>query len=913
MIESNEKIKLLVIGDSLSAGYNSAYGFDISGNGKRKKEDFILTGLSYGSFFCDYVEKTQKGKMEWYENFAMQGSRISDWLYFYNADITKYNYKNSKDVLEIIQDIDKKKSRLNLFRNRTFKQFGNFQSEKNFNLLKERTFEANLIFVSLGANDLFNEINLESFSFLKDKNIKIKEKMKKYKKVLAEFEEKTFTKTFLLLQSIRKINPNAEIVFLSYPLTFLKVRTFISSIIGKNKLENVWENEFNKMTTNVQKRVSIANENVYYINPFDSEYWVQNAKFLSKFFYEIHPSTIGYKKIAKNIFYKLSFEKKTFEKTRKIIPSIQMTSYLEDLNSYEKIINFPFTELEIIKKLSWDSQDEIDLFIENKMEKKYSIMENKGDFGNFYYTLYNFIKTNYKFLAKIFNEATTIDTSSLEKEFFNIFLEKNNHFSLTNFIYRNEFLNNIIQELNDEFDDLIFQDHFRIQKFENVALMIQKIISLLTNKEKIFDFLRALNNFGFFKGNLEKFTTLINKYSKIIINRKSASEIISLIFKNIYTFLSYDYKQIFNKYLESNDEKIIEKIVNKIENKEKIRLFFYDLFMDLVKQIIEIETKINLDQMSGTFSKIIFEKHKETILDLIQFLFTNEILGKLFLHFGFIFIGFKVDVEKLFYLLKPNFQKMFSTSIFEKIVQNILSHIFLHPFLPFSKKNVFILLKNVIKVDLTNSKQFLEIINSINFQEIPSKDIVNIVNYAFDNSDNNFFLFQILKYPKNLEYLPIGMKFNLLNITKVPGLRKSFYSSIKPIFEKIFEEYKILRKKGKKNKENEAFKALYRLSTMIKTLFYLSIKNSNLHFSNLAFLNENTQITKYFTKWFPKEEMILKEIFSNKYKINNLKKNEFSKNETLPLIYFLFEKNPNEKMFYNYEILIRYLKNGFWD
>ncbi|AAT28008.1 SGNH/GDSL hydrolase family protein [[Mycoplasma] mobile] len=910
MIKPEEKVKLLVIGDSIAAGYNSGFGFDISGSGKIKGEEFTFSGLSYGSFFCEFVEKSQKNKMESYQNFALQGSRFDEWLYFYDVDNEKFNFENSKDILEVIKSIDTKNSRLNLFKNRTSKQFNEFKNKNDFLKLKEVTKESNLIFISLGANDLIHFLKPERIDFLFDKTIHKEIKFKKFKTILQDFIDKTSKKSELLIDAINKLSNKANIVLLSYPLSFLKLRSVINSFLKKDG-ESEIEMELNAMVSKYQKKLSEKNENVHFVDVFDHQYWIKNASKLSKHFYEIHPSTKGYKKIAKNLFFKISFSKKNYEEAKLIIPSFDKKTYEDNLDHFDKILNFTNSEEEILKKLNWDSDKENDLILENEFERKHSILETEGEFGNYFYSMCNLIERNFLFYFSKIKRESLIDLTLLEKKIFEILIDRKNEFSFLNFIYKTTFVNDLIGDLSLGLNSISLNNFFKLQRLEDTHLLIDKILNIIQDPDKVFGFLKNLNDFGFFEKNLESFDVLIKHYGNLITNKEITSKLVTVFLKKFYNKIELTHKKVFEKYLGKIEQATIDEIFSEIGNDKKIKEFFISSIQLVFKNLIRIDEFKNLEEFSDSFSKEILAMNKISISHLAEVFLSNEKLGKLLLYFITHFSNININVDNLYWILKPNWKKIFSLKTFKIIDQNLLKYISLLFVFLISRKKATSMLGKIMKINIQSLDDFLKISNSIDLRDVDGKDVSKIINSIFENSDNSFLLYRIIKNPNILEPLKYQFKFNLLNIGKALSLRKRFYKILIPLIKKLLEEYDKNDKKIKVN-DNEAFKALYRIFITVQITLYFSLKNSGLFFSKTTFLKENQIFAKFFMSEFPKHSPMIKKFLLPDLKIKDVDSNKISKYETLPLILFLDEINPNDKKFYNYEVLIEYLKTGSW-
>ena len=111
---SKNKIKYLALGDSIAEGFNPLYSVGFPGEMKSLENNKkIISGISYPAYYANMLNSIDPNILETFENFAITGSRIVDWLYFLGVNPEKYNYSNSIKQIKAAQILDLKENNPN--------------------------------------------------------------------------------------------------------------------------------------------------------------------------------------------------------------------------------------------------------------------------------------------------------------------------------------------------------------------------------------------------------------------------------------------------------------------------------------------------------------------------------------------------------------------------------------------------------------------------------------------------------------------------------------------------------------------------------------------------------------------------------------------------------------------------------
>ncbi|UUD36428.1 SGNH/GDSL hydrolase family protein [Mycoplasmopsis citelli] len=292
LIKAQDKINYVAFGDSITAGFDGTLPADYQGE---KNQNGAITGLSYPAFLARLLNN--QNRVNEFKNFAHSGASILDWLDFLGVDHQNQNKSHA-------------------FRN----IYGNNYNDalKDF---KDRLSRANLVTFTLGANDLFELVakNIQDYN-LSDIFKTLLSSSPSYG-TLVSFVNDVLGKSLsvinqrlnTLIANIKVLAPNANINIIAYPTPLLGIKEsfdqYFKSLFRFLPIISIKPLDYLIGVLNSGLKSSAKTGSINYINLYNSTYWTDNATNLSTILFDIHPNTLGYKKMAMDLYLKLTVEK----------------------------------------------------------------------------------------------------------------------------------------------------------------------------------------------------------------------------------------------------------------------------------------------------------------------------------------------------------------------------------------------------------------------------------------------------------------------------------------------------------------------------------------------------------------------------------------------------------------------------
>lgn len=297
-ISLNSKVNYVALGDSITAGFDGALAQDYPGsleNGKVK-------GSSYPAFLADILNT--QNRLNSFNNFAVSGSTLLQWIKYLGG-----SYSAATDVS------------LNGF---------NESSEAKSKVLAELR-KANLVTLTLGANDLFQLMASTDTDFFNLDKLKAALTEAKYdvrevfKTLFRDLIREIKTRFRTFLTKLRELAPNANINIVSYPLPLLRLKESFDKYLtnlfklalkatGKDvSVVNSPLDSFINSINSALQDLANTSSNTFFVNVFNSSYWGSNASNLATVFLDIHPNYKGYKKMAMDLYLKLTKKNKKYD------------------------------------------------------------------------------------------------------------------------------------------------------------------------------------------------------------------------------------------------------------------------------------------------------------------------------------------------------------------------------------------------------------------------------------------------------------------------------------------------------------------------------------------------------------------------------------------------------------------------
>ncbi|WP_341490232.1 SGNH/GDSL hydrolase family protein [Mesomycoplasma ovipneumoniae] len=328
-----DKINYLSLGDSISAGFNWDYSFDVRG---MLDENNQVKGLSYPAFFANFIQKVNPNALKSFDNLALSWTTVTDWLYLLNPENEKY--KNSdKTHFRFNYHLDKK---LNSPYGQQIREVFDDFSATSFPKLHKKIQDSNLITLSLGANDLIESIDFRVIAKPLQKLATKAEASFEFMQNIELAYQKIYRNLLTLVENLRKINPNARIVLVGYnSLTSNIVKFFEKLLTNEIGLPENYANLAIKRLNSTIKQVAKI-QKVQYVDLYNEKIWQENPTEFATKELDIHPSTKGYKKMAQDLLFKLAFEQDILFKNQAAQKLGWDKDYIEkDLNNYRRILN----------------------------------------------------------------------------------------------------------------------------------------------------------------------------------------------------------------------------------------------------------------------------------------------------------------------------------------------------------------------------------------------------------------------------------------------------------------------------------------------------------------------------------------------------------------------------------------------
>ncbi|WP_052328365.1 SGNH/GDSL hydrolase family protein [Mesomycoplasma ovipneumoniae] len=550
-----DEINYLSIGDSISAGFNWDYSVDLRG---KIDENNKINGLSYPAFFASFIQKIKPNALKSFDNLALSWTTVTDWLYLLNPENPVY--KNSdKTHFNFNYHLDQKLE--SPYGEQIRDVFGDFNSN-NYPKLYQKIKDSNLLTLSLGANDLMESIDFRTIAKPLQKLASKAEANFEFAQNIEIANQKIYRNLQLLIQRLREINPDLQIVLVGYNSLSSKIIKFFEKMLT-NEIgvpENYADSVIKRLNSTIKK--AAKNQKVNYVDLYNESIWQNKTSEFSTNELDIHPSTKGYKKMAQDLLFKLAFE--------------QNLEFKNEANN----------------KLQWD---------ENYVQKD----------ANYYRRILNLGNNSQIFNAltvdnspeKFISENSEIEELTTQK------VKKAQESPIENFV--NVILNNNFGAFLSRFMQLAVQNNSSVQKI---------LTDFWQENQKsgasFSEILQKIYSSGFFSKIINRFQTYVQDVTgKKDWEKATISGLVN------YIFADFDEKQVIDvlntvvtsEFADKNPEKIKDLIFSSIFGQTIVQ----DL---LINNIIKIDLKnkedlkvvFTFDSIRKLFSKIITDYHNRS-------------------------------------------------------------------------------------------------------------------------------------------------------------------------------------------------------------------------------------------------------------------------------------------------------------
>ncbi|TPR54039.1 SGNH/GDSL hydrolase family protein [Metamycoplasma neophronis] len=342
-------INYVALGDSFAAGFNNKLGFNTNG----RLQNGEITGLGYPSFFAQLLRDNNCNLVS-FDNLAIPSATID----FIDALVTN----NKKKLLALENKLDLLQSTdwhaQNPFKDFFSFYFGNWDIKNNeFKPYYELIKNANLITITLGFSDLFYNLPYAKISSIaKNTNDhEIKAGIKELKNDIQTIANQVKEKYSLLIQNIRKINKNSQIVLTNYSEPINNLKPLFKNFLYDKKNKNSIYSYLFWTLSNIAIEVATEN-NIEYVNIYDKAYWNENSFYLNENIFSIFPTEKGYKKIGFDLFAKLSLNKNNFKSDIHNVAFLNQyianpLYWLNDMNFHRNLFNLNISNSILFKDI----------------------------------------------------------------------------------------------------------------------------------------------------------------------------------------------------------------------------------------------------------------------------------------------------------------------------------------------------------------------------------------------------------------------------------------------------------------------------------------------------------------------------------------------------------------------------------
>ncbi|TPR54321.1 SGNH/GDSL hydrolase family protein [Metamycoplasma neophronis] len=709
-------VNYIAIGDDYAAGNNHSNNNFFENYYDSSNQNIL--GISYASYLANAINllNDPKTTLKSYENYGISGSTIEQWLHI--LDSNKYPLTNEMKINVAYNQNMMKLNNSDRFN----KQFAAFDSTA-FDKIIDKITKANLMTISLGFNDFFNNGKLLDIvlEIIKENNevASLEKSFATWIETMQKQIEKISIKYDLLVKKIREINPNININLVGYTSPFLRL-----SAILKNQVNRDYIAEAVTALNNSIKNVAKANK-VNYFGFNNEEYIFANPNKFSIDLLDVFPSDNGYKKLAQDMFMKMALP---IDEYQKIIQKYDKDS---DNDAYRRSLIFETKGTAIKSLILGLSGDNVDSF--DKSYQFESIAENAS------------LKESQD------RNAFNIDYTGTFKSYFN----DGKLLSIEDAIkYFNVFLNNLNLNIEDFANSILLLEE-KLKTPENYALFVRLVNTILDTKTI---------NISLNQANYE-INKLIAEKSYGVLEAKDVLNVISDKFLNsdtIYNFMA----ELANSEL-FNDESFKQPIKNIIKPfvtdiiglKQHRNLLGIEAATTLESLFSDKKISVSLQALFEKIGNLIVDNPKEyfakgeksqflakilnnaktevqaVIRDGISWIQSNaEILNKL--------STFTVDAIMEVYAIPVEYRDDITYYI-KTLISNIDDLKYLTDFIEIS-------LKTVIDTKANGN-------NLLDLKQFVTKLINNIVFDNYSDTKDNHLLFSLLSFePKNADLV----KFN---------------------------------------------------------------------------------------------------------------------------------------------------------
>ncbi|WAM00805.1 SGNH/GDSL hydrolase family protein [Mycoplasmopsis felis] len=200
------------------------------------------------------------------------------------------------------------------------------------------------------------------------------------------------------VSNLKLLAPKANINLVGYPTPMLGFANVISEYISSLLGINIEISPVQLLTDLINKGLKEISEitQINFINPVNVNYWNKNTEKVSTLFFDIHPNSYGYKKMAMDLYLKINNPSLDIEDFKNYDFNQEFIDYDKESLKYQIEVNIEDSALFGINTLS---------YLENKTEQEHNV-DIERNIHNFGQRIAELTKTFQYITREIFNYLT---------------------------------------------------------------------------------------------------------------------------------------------------------------------------------------------------------------------------------------------------------------------------------------------------------------------------------------------------------------------------------------------------------------------------------------------------------------------------------------------------------------------------
>lgn len=555
-INKNQQVNYVAFGDSISAGFDGTMPRDYQGeliNGE-------IEGFSFPAYLAKFIQEAESNKLAYFKNFAISGSTFNHWIAILSGDLSILSEKELEKAKRIFKS--------------DLIEYGNS--------IKNKLKKANLLTVTLGANDILGMLKsdlmqlpiIELIKELSASELNYSEVVAKLTNAVQFILDKLAQREEKLIEILKEINPNLNINLVSYPLPMANIFGMLDVFVSEKYQIKFQISQMIISILNKTLQKTALQNRVFFIDSYNAEYWIPNTAKLTPLLYDIHPSIFGYKKMAMDIFAKLILNTNDLTKINEKGFNWGEKFFNSDFNSSVQEIGFKKNPLEIFETIFGQDQEQF-LNTEDSLIKDKLSQRNKENYYERVISESRFADALFKNAILSFFKSATYTKYDPEHKL-EKFLSKNdgeNLDQLYNWMIENQIVSSILRDSENEFYNTDWNKDGQLNKkdltFQNLLTAFK---NQATKESRVVRYVASIFNIPFLKTSKEEVKEIFKTIFTNVVQVEVKDSIIDKI-------VEFTYTDSWADFISKDDYKTA---LNLIFNDLEIRNLIGDLFIAII-------------------------------------------------------------------------------------------------------------------------------------------------------------------------------------------------------------------------------------------------------------------------------------------------------------------------------------------